>query len=87
VLEQAVRTGASPRSIYRWREQGADASEMAERFRHKRLKTELARQVAAKKEIKVDAARMQIERRLKRGLSLGQIATELLAVPDTSTAE
>jgi hypothetical protein len=79
VLEQASQTGTSPRSIYRWRKQGADAPLMGERLRQKRLKSELARQVATKKQIKVDAARMQIERRLNRGLSLAQIATELLA--------
>lgn len=88
ILEKASRLQVSPRTVYRWRsfyresrpedEVSSWCEEKAGQLREKRLRAELARLVAQRKQTSYDAIRKRIQRRLAKGKTLQEVAREFL---------
>ena len=78
VRAEADQHGVSVRSIYRWREKGADAALQAQTLDRRRKYAALAGYLAEKEGIARDAARKRIARRLGKGETLRQIAATIL---------
>jgi hypothetical protein len=81
VAQEAANLDVSLRSVYRWRQDpSGDLEGKAKHLQDKRMRAHLARLIAEKLAIDPSAARMRINRRLQKGQSLQQVATELLAL-------